>query len=272
MTCAFIYHDVAIAGEQQSTGFPGAVAGRYKLTPRDFDAHLSALASTGLTVGLIESNPSVALTFDDGGACALAVAASLERREWFGHFFVTTGRIGAPGFLDVDGIRELLARGHNVGSHSHSHPRYMGTLNRREIAREWRHSRDVLGEITGAAPLSAAVPGGFLSSSVIEEAADAGYELLMTSTPTAKREYFGPMLVHGRYTIWANTSARRVGAYARNRPFARMTMRATWEAKSACKRVSPDGYEALRRVTLEARSAVAGGSPRRPDPRRGSSE
>ena len=271
MTCVLIYHDVAPAGEQQNCGFPGSVAARYKLTPGDFDAHLSAIASTGLRVGLIESNPSVALTFDDGGRSALTVASSLERRGWVGHFFITTGRVGAPGFLNADGIRELVARGHDVGSHSHTHPGYMGRLARSEIAREWRQSRDSLGEIIGALPRSAAVPGGFLSRAVIEEAAGAGYRLLMTSTPSIRREHFGPMLVQGRYTVWANTSARRVAGYARKRPFARVTMRVGWEAKSASKRLSPDGYEALRRAMLGARSS-GGPDSRRGADARGSSE
>ena len=248
MTCALIYHDVVPAGERRHFGFPSATAGRYKLTPDDFDAHLNAIASTGLSVGLIGSNPSVSLTFDDGGASALEAATLLEQRGWNGHFFITTSHVGTRGFLDLDGIRELVARGHDVGSHSHTHPTYMGALTRTEIAREWRQSREILGDIIGSAPTSAAVPGGFLSSDVIEEAARAGYELLMTSTPTVKRKYLGAMLVHGRFTVWATTSPRRIGAYARAEPWARLTMRLGWEAKSASKRLSPDAYEAFRRL------------------------
>ena len=247
MTCVLIYHDVAPARERDRFGFPGAVAGRYKLTPADFDAHLHALADAGASVGLIQSNPSVALTFDDGGASALEIADALERRGWVGHFFLTTTRIGTPGFLDPDGVRELFARGHEVGSHSHTHPGYMGRLSRAELAREWRQSRDALGEITGAPPRSAAVPGGFLSATLIDEAAGAGYEVLMTSTPTVRRERVGAMLVQGRYTIWASTPARRVAAYASGQPWARAMAWAGWQAKSAAKRVSPEVYEALRR-------------------------
>lgn len=247
MTCALIYHDVAPARDRDRVGFPGAVAGRYKLTPADFDAHLHALADAGASVGLIGSNPSVALTFDDGGASALEIAAALERRGWVGHFFLTTTRIGTPGFLDPDGVRELVARGHEIGSHSHTHPGYMGRLSRAELAREWRQSRDALGEITGAPPRSAAVPGGSLSATLIEEAAGAGYDVLMTSTPTVRLERVGAMLVHGRYTIWASTPARRAAAYASGQPWARATAWAGWQAKSAAKRVSPEVYETLRR-------------------------
>lgn len=261
MTCVLIYHDVAPAHEQRECGFPGAVAGRYKLIPGDFEAHLSAIAATGLTVGLIETDPAVALTFDDGGASALAVAAALEQRGWAGHFFITTGRIGTQGFLAADAVRELVARGHEVGSHSHTHPAYMRTLSRSEVAREWRRSRDLLGEIIGAVPRTAAVPGGSVSRMVIEEAAGAGYEVLMTSTPTTKPYFHDAMLIQGRYTIWASTPAGRVAAYARGRRWARITTRVGWEAKSASKRVSPAGYEAIRR-RLRATRPGPSASPR----------
>jgi hypothetical protein len=94
---------------------------------------------------------------------------------------------------------------------------------------------------------SAAVPGGSLSATLIEEAAGAGYDVLMTSTPTVRLERVGAMLVHGRYTIWASTPARRAAAYASGQPWARATAWAGWQAKSAAKRVSPEVYETLRR-------------------------
>jgi hypothetical protein len=53
MTVALIYHDVVAASRQDECGFPGPVAGRYKLEPERFEAHLDAIAATGVTVGLI---------------------------------------------------------------------------------------------------------------------------------------------------------------------------------------------------------------------------
>ena len=53
MTVALIYHDVVTAARQDECGFPGPVAARYKLEPGRFEAHLDAIAATGVTVGLI---------------------------------------------------------------------------------------------------------------------------------------------------------------------------------------------------------------------------
>ena len=119
MTVALIYHDVVTESQQDECGFPGPVAARYKLDPERFEAHLDAIAETGVTVGLIGDGSQAALTFDDGGSSALAAAHALERRGWRGHFFVTTGRIDTPGFLTAAQVRELAERGHTVGSHSH---------------------------------------------------------------------------------------------------------------------------------------------------------
>lgn len=245
-TFALIYHDLAAPGSADAVGFPGAAAARYKLTPETFAAHLEAIARTGVRVGLVQDGAQAALTFDDGGASALQAAELLERHGWHGHFFITTARLGTPGFLDRDQVLDLTRRGHDVGSHSHSHPTYMGTLSREQLADEWRRSAEILSEITGAPPAHAAVPGGFVSDEVISEAAAAGYRMLMTSRPTAKVTSSGGMTVRGRYTIWAATSPERAAAYARGESRARFTMWAANELKTAPKRLSPGGYEAAR--------------------------
>ena len=247
MTVALIYHDVAPRSGQDRSGFPGPVAARYKLEPERFEAHLDAIAAAGAAVGLIGDRPPVALTFDDGGASACNAAQALERRGWRGHFFITTGRIGTPGFLDASQIRELADRGHLVGSHSHSHPTYMGALGPAEVAREWRFSREALGDILAGPPDCAAVPGGFLSRAVIAEAGRAGYRLLLTSQPTVRPRLHDGLCVQGRFTIWAATTPRRAAAYARGDRLALASLWLAWQAKGAPKRISPAAYEALRR-------------------------
>lgn len=246
MTFVLTYHDIASAQERELRGFPGPTAARYKLDPERFERHLDAIAGTGVSVGLVGAKPHAALTFDDGGASAMLAADALERRGWRGHFFVTTARVGTSGFLSAEQVRELAGRGHDVGSHSHSHPTYMGALSSGELAAEWAASRDALREITGASPRSAAVPGGFLSTDVIGEAARAGYDLLMTSEPSARVRRHDRMDTIGRFTIWAATSPERAAAYARGDRRARAAMWLAWQAKTLSKQVNPEVYEGLR--------------------------
>jgi peptidoglycan/xylan/chitin deacetylase (PgdA/CDA1 family) len=247
MTFALIYHDLAAPEATDATGFPGPVAARYKLDTAAFEAHLDAIAATGVSVGPVGSGARAALTFDDGGASAGLAAEMLERRGWRGQFFITTGRVGTPGFLAADEVRELAERGHQIGSHSQTHPTYMGTLTRHQLACEWRASREALAEILGRPPGGAAVPGGFLSRAVVEEAARAGYSLLMTSQPTARPSRLDGMVVHGRFTIWAGTTPARAAGYARGSVPARLSLWFAWQAKTVPKRISPRAYEYARR-------------------------
>jgi len=252
LTFALIYHDIAAPSERDSVGFAGPVAGRYKLAPEDFEAHLEAI---GDGVSLWEpgrDGDHAALTFDDGGASALRAADALEKRGWRGHFFVTTGRIGTSGFLDAAGVRELAARGHAVGGHSHTHPTYFGKLSRSEQLDEWRRSREALGDLLGAPPRGASVPGGFFTPGVAETAAEAGYEWLMTSEPEAKVRSQWGIPVIGRYTIWATTPASRAAAYARGARLPRARLWLEWNAKQRAKRLSPRAFEAARRLRARA--------------------
>jgi peptidoglycan/xylan/chitin deacetylase (PgdA/CDA1 family) len=248
MTAALIYHDVVPEPDADSAGFPGRLAGRYKHTPEDFEAHLDAIERTGARVGLAGEGAGVVLTFDDGGASVPDIAARLERRGWRGHFFMTTARIGMPAFATGDELRRLAAAGHDVGSHSHTHPSYMGRLSPAELAEEWTTSRRVLAEVLGEPPRTAAVPGGFLSRAVLEQAERAGYELLMTSQPEARQRRFGSMTVQGRYTIWGDTPAETAAAYARGALGARLRLWTEWQLKGMAKRVSPSVYDRFRRL------------------------
>jgi peptidoglycan/xylan/chitin deacetylase (PgdA/CDA1 family) len=248
VTAALIYHDVVPAGDPDGSGFPGRLAGRYKHTPDVFERHLDAVEATGRRVGLAGDGAQVAFTFDDGGASAPEIAARLERRGWRGHFFVTTSRIGTPGFAGEDELRALAAAGHDVGSHSHTHPGYMGRLPAGEIRREWEASRERLAEVLGRAPATAALPGGYLSPAVVEEAERAGYALLMTSQPSARVRHSGRLTVYGRYTIWSDTPPATAAAYARGARRARARLWTEWQLKSAAKRLSPAAYDRLRRL------------------------
>jgi peptidoglycan/xylan/chitin deacetylase (PgdA/CDA1 family) len=245
-----MYHDIAPREQRERFGFPGPLAARYKLEPQAFAAHLDALAATGLEIGPLDAGgrpPATALTFDDGGGSAMLAAEALERRGWRGQFFVTSGRIGTPGFLTAEELRELARRGHLVGGHSHTHPTYMGRLARAALDREWAVSRETIGGILGSAPRTASVPGGFLSADVIASAAACGYELLFTSEPTARVAH-ETIDVRGRYTIWDTTPARVAAHYAEGRRLACGRLWLEWNAKKLAKRASPAAYQRLRRV------------------------
>jgi peptidoglycan/xylan/chitin deacetylase (PgdA/CDA1 family) len=241
-----MYHDVVGRDERDRAGFPGPVAAAYKLEPARFLAHLDALTARGVKLGLYQERPDAVLTFDDGGASVPWIADELEQRGLRGAFFIITGRIGTPGFVDADQVRALAQRGHEVGSHSDTHPTYMGRLGSRELAHEWTQSREVLAELLGAPPVSAAAPGGSVSSELIKQVGRAGYDRLFTSTPRASPVRREGIEVVGRYTIWAKDPPELAAAFATGALAPRARRWLAWQVKSAAKRASPRAYEAAR--------------------------
>jgi hypothetical protein len=124
----------------------------------------------------------------------------------------------------------------------------MGRLTPEEILLQWTTSRDVLADVLGEPPHIASVPGGHVSPEVIEQAARAGYEVLMTSDPTTRVRRHDGLVILGRYGIWSTTPARQAARYVSGSRAARGRLWLEWKAKSMSKRVSPELYEALRRV------------------------
>ena len=68
---ALMYHDVVADGMEDSSGFPGRDAARYKVTPTQFFSHLEAISRSA-------GAGSAVMTFDDGGVSALQAADTLD--------------------------------------------------------------------------------------------------------------------------------------------------------------------------------------------------
>jgi len=264
---ALEYHDVVPAGDFSSSGFSGPGADSYKLTADSFEAHLAALAAAACVVDRTgeklvdaaastgDSTPArVLLTFDDGGRSAITeIAPRLETRGWRGHFFMTTSQIGAPGFLGTDDLRELHARGHVVGSHSHSHPVRMSAVGAEGLRREWSESVQILSDILGTPVRTASVPGGYFSRVVAETAEDAGLQRLFTSEPTSRPFRVDSCTVLGRYTLRRDDPGSLAADLVAAAHGARVRQWSIWNAKKVLKALGGESY-------LRARARVFGSS------------
>jgi peptidoglycan/xylan/chitin deacetylase (PgdA/CDA1 family) len=215
---SFGYHEVTDEPDQSGFLRPGAAP--FKLTRKAFDAHLNAIAggakvSLVTEVDLTQPGRHVVLTFDDGGKSAVYAADELKRRNWFGHFFIITNRIGNRTFLGAEEIRYLRSCGHAIGSHSHTHPNIFREQRLDQMLEEWRVSCDRLSQLLGEPCTTASVPGGHISSLTLESANVAGLRHLFTCDPTVTPFRVGDCWILGRYLAKVTTTPEFVYRLAR---------------------------------------------------------
>jgi peptidoglycan/xylan/chitin deacetylase (PgdA/CDA1 family) len=116
--------------------------------PEHFERQLAAIGTR-----------AEAYHFDDGYDDVLRAADALEAMHLRGVFFVTSGWIDTPGCVSGAQLRELVARGHEVGNHTRSHP-MMPDLDREGQRAEIASAQVDLSWLLGVHPRRFAWPFG----------------------------------------------------------------------------------------------------------------
>lgn len=256
---SLMYHDVA-SGADPASGFVGPGPDHYRLTREEFSSHLEAIAASGLAPSLVgepAGERSILLTFDDGGSSAVTtIHPMLAERGWRGHFFITVAAIGADQFLTADGIRELRASGHVIGSHGYSH-RVMTALSDAEVASEWRTSKAILEDLLSDRVDVLSVPTGAYTERVGMLALEAGYRHVFTSEPWLRPRVLRDGRVYGRFAVVSTTPAEQVGALCRFSRRVIAQQAAAWELRKLAKKVLGGRYLAVRRSLLSRRRVAS---------------
>jgi peptidoglycan/xylan/chitin deacetylase (PgdA/CDA1 family) len=162
-----------------------------RVHPRRFGRQLRTLARLGIRgVPLREAltrgdRRTVALTFDDGyGDFISEVMPALARYGMTASVYVVAGRIAGTNDWDAnspqvplmtaDEVRAAAAAGHEVGSHSLTHPHLSGS-DPETLRREVADSRRVLEELLDAPVEGFAFPYGEHDVAAVDAVRDAGY-------------------------------------------------------------------------------------------------
>lgn len=144
--------------------------------------------------------PSIAFTFDDGFASCLRAADILSRYGVTGSFFLITEMVGERNpsriarfcrerlhcpptpFLDWKDVDYLQQRGHDIGSHSHSH-REMSRLGNAQLDDEVGLSKRILTEHCGDVSLFSWPYGRFhhFSAGAMRAVFRAGYTCCLSA-------------------------------------------------------------------------------------------
>lgn len=164
------------------------------VTPERFERQLAGLARLGLrgvslgelgdALGAGRAAGLIALTFDDGYREVLRNALpALERYGFTATVFAVAGVLGGTNSWDppprhalmsADDLREVVGRGHEVGSHGISHVPLAGA-DRELLAAEVAGSRAEFADRVGVAPRSFCYPYGSVDAAAARAVDEAGY-------------------------------------------------------------------------------------------------
>lgn len=169
----------------------GDARGLFSVRPEIFEQHMGDLSDrhAGRVVGLdpdlrIESERQTAITFDDGYADNLDIAAPiLAARGLPFTVFVTADfvRHSRPGFLTPSGLRELAAVPNaRIGAHGDTHVA-LSKCDDRQLRDELCSSKQYLEDLIGREVVTMAYPYGAADRRVREAVGAAGYRLAASS-------------------------------------------------------------------------------------------
>jgi peptidoglycan/xylan/chitin deacetylase (PgdA/CDA1 family) len=136
----------------------------------EFASHIDAISASGreaIGITTLATLPAerlperpVAITFDDGYVDTYQAVELLRSRGIGSTVYVTTGQIGARGWLSQQQVADLARLpGVEVGAHGVRHQR-LDELQHRELVRELRVSKSQLEQLIGERVDSFAYPHG----------------------------------------------------------------------------------------------------------------
>ena len=115
------------------------------------------------------------LTFDDGHSSDYEIVfPALQDAGIRAVFFLITGRVGAPGYLSWEQVREMRRHGMEFGSHGATHAK-MTALARNEAWEELTRSRRDIEDRMGEPTRVFSFPYGHYNAEIMRLAIESGY-------------------------------------------------------------------------------------------------
>jgi peptidoglycan/xylan/chitin deacetylase (PgdA/CDA1 family) len=159
----------------------------YALTPEELRALLVAASRTGrqsITTSAVPGELGggfYALTFDDGAASDYEETFPILKEIGLrATFFVVPTLVETPGYVTWAQLREMVAAGMEVGSHSLTHP-FVNALDRPGLEREFGESKRILESRLGLPIRSASLPRGWEPPDLRPVLRDLGYRVFCNS-------------------------------------------------------------------------------------------
>ena len=198
-----LYHEVS--DDITESGFQNRDNLLYIHKVKDFERDLEIVKNH-----IQKTDEEVIFTFDDGGISNLRSAEMLSREQMKGYFFITTSKIGQKGFLASDDICKVADYGHNIGSHSHTHPMIFKSLSYKQMLNEWKTSKEILEQILSREITSCSIPGGDSDKKTYESACEAGFTQIFDSETIVTLRKMNNSEILGRLSIKNNVTGEEL--------------------------------------------------------------
>jgi hypothetical protein len=183
-SAVFVFHDIVAVDRLADVP---ATHRPYALPPEEFRSFALAAATSpraAVPVGSVSDELGslfYSFTFDDGHASdyteAFPVLSELGLRATF---FVVPTLVGTPGYVSWQQLREMVAAGMEVGSHSLTHP-FVDRLDRSGLEREFGESKAIIESRVGTPVRAASLPRGWAPAGMESVLGDLGYRVFCTS-------------------------------------------------------------------------------------------
>jgi len=162
-----------------------------------------------ITKGVALPPRPVLITFDDANEDNYTTAFPIMQKYGYtGVLYLPYDYIGAPGYLTVEQIKEMIATGWEVGSHSLTHPLNFLELSPPELRAEIVDSRKRLEALLGVPILTFAYPFGDVSSDAVDYVHFAGYIAAMDAKGFTADQGLGNLFALQREEIRADEDAK----------------------------------------------------------------
>jgi len=255
----FCFHD--IVPPQRLDAVP-ATHRPYALTPEEFRALVVEARTSSrraIPVGQVPSELGGAfysLTFDDGAASDYeTVFPTLGEHGLRATFFVVPTLVETPGFVTWAQLREMLAAGMEVGSHSLTHA-FVSGLEPAALRHEFGESKRRLEDRLGVAVQSASLPRGWEPPALRSVLTELGYQAFCTSRVAWWYPGGDPFAIP-RVTVRRGMMVDEFGALVNTLPRALWRMQAVEAAKNAAKAcLGVQGWQRLRAPLLALRERM----------------
>ncbi|MBV5341856.1 MAG: polysaccharide deacetylase family protein [Deltaproteobacteria bacterium] len=206
-----MYH--ALEDEIHPAGAVDAGEQLYVLKVSQFREQMEYLHREGYSTFLLEElqalaewpDKAVVLTFDDGHESNFTLALPILLEYGFkAEFFITTGWIGTPYFMNEEQIQGLHQAGMGIGSHGVTH-RFLSDLPEADIKTELDESKRVLEACLGVPVESMSYPGGRMNQRTQSLAHTSGYRYICSSVPHLHQPTSDKAIIH-RFAVTADVT------------------------------------------------------------------